>query len=55
MTNQLSEIWKNIIETSDKSFFTFEKSAHFPNGEEPEKFVQIVRQIALGLGNITNG
>jgi pimeloyl-ACP methyl ester carboxylesterase len=40
-----------IIEAPDKSFFTFEKSAHSPNAEEPEKFVQIVRQIALQLGN----
>jgi pimeloyl-ACP methyl ester carboxylesterase len=40
-----------IIKAPDKSFFTFEKSAHSPNGEEPEKFVQIVRNIALQLGD----
>jgi pimeloyl-ACP methyl ester carboxylesterase len=40
-----------IIKAPDKSFFTFEKSAHSPNGEEPEKFVQIVRQIDSQLGN----
>jgi len=40
-----------IIKAPDKSFFTFEESAHSPNAEEPEKFVQIVSQIALQLEN----
>ena len=40
-----------IIEAPDKSFFSFENSAHSPNAEEPEKFVQIVRDIALRLEN----
>jgi pimeloyl-ACP methyl ester carboxylesterase len=39
------------IEAPEKSFFTFEKSAHSPNGEEPEKFVQIIRNIALESNN----
>jgi len=39
------------IEAPDKSFFTFEMSAHSPNAEEPEKFVQIVHNIALQLEN----
>ena len=43
----LAREYLEIIEAPDKSFFTFEKSAHSPNGEEPEKFVQIVRNIAL--------
>ena len=39
------------IEAPEKSFFTFEKSAHSPNVEEPEKFIQIIRDIALQLKN----
>ena len=35
------------IEAPDKTFFTFENSAHSPNMEESEKFVQIIREIAL--------
>ena len=35
------------IEAPKKSFFTFENSAHSPNVEEGEKFVQIIREIAL--------
>ena len=34
------------IEAPEKAFFTFENSAHSPNAEEPEKFVQTVREIA---------
>jgi len=47
----LSQEYFDIIKAPDKSFFTFEGSAHSPNGEEPEKFVQIVRNIALQLKN----
>jgi pimeloyl-ACP methyl ester carboxylesterase len=47
----LSREYFEKIETPKKSFFTFEKSAHSPNGEEPEKFVQIIRNIALQLEN----
>jgi pimeloyl-ACP methyl ester carboxylesterase len=47
----LSREYFEKIEAPEKSFFTFEKSAHSPNGEEPEKFVQIVREIALKLQN----
>ena len=42
----LSHEYIEIIEAPDKSFFSFENSAHSPNFEEPEKFVQIIRQIA---------
>ena len=35
------------IEAPAKAFFTFENSAHSPNLEEPEKFVQTVREILL--------
>jgi pimeloyl-ACP methyl ester carboxylesterase len=31
----------------DTKFFTFENSAHGTILEEPEKFVQIIREIAL--------
>jgi pimeloyl-ACP methyl ester carboxylesterase len=37
----------DVIEAPEKAFFTFENSAHSPNIEEPEKFVQIIREIAL--------
>ena len=44
----LAREYYEIIEAPEKDFFTFENSAHSPNIEEPEKFVQIVRSIALG-------
>jgi len=44
---ELARDYIEIIEAPEKSFFTFEKSAHSPNIEEPEKFVQIIREIAL--------
>jgi pimeloyl-ACP methyl ester carboxylesterase len=47
----LAREYFEIVEAPGKSFFTFEKSAHSPNGEEPEKFVQIVHDIALQLGD----
>ena len=37
------------IEAPEKAFFTFENSAHSPNMEETEKFVQIVREVGLRL------
>ena len=36
----------DIIKAPKKAFYTFENSAHFPNMEEGEKFVEIVRNIA---------
>jgi len=39
------------IEAPHKSFFTFDKSAHSPNCEEPEKFVQIVNNITSEFKN----
>ena len=47
----LSREYFNKMEAPDKSFFTFEKSAHSPNGEEPEKFVQTIRDIASRYEN----
>jgi pimeloyl-ACP methyl ester carboxylesterase len=51
VSHTLSREYFEIIEAPDKSFFSFEKSAHSPSAEEPEKFVQIVRHIALQLEN----
>ena len=42
----LAHEYFEIIKAPDKEFFTFEESAHSPNGEEPEKFVQIIHDIA---------
>ncbi len=42
---QLACKWFDKINAPEKVFFTFENSAHSPNIEEPEKFVQIVREI----------
>ncbi|MCL2066161.1 MAG: alpha/beta hydrolase [Treponema sp.] len=47
----LSRGYFEIIEAPGKSFFAFEESAHSPNVEEPEKFVQVVLNIALQLEN----
>jgi len=48
MTSQvLAEKYLDFIEAPKKGFFMLENSAHSPNMEEPEKFVQIVRRIAL--------
>jgi pimeloyl-ACP methyl ester carboxylesterase len=43
----LAREWFDKIEAPQKVFFTFENSAHGTIIEEPEKFVQIVREIAL--------
>jgi hypothetical protein len=50
----LAREYFEIVKAPDKLFFTFEKSAHSPNIEEPEKFVQIIRNIA-STGEITGG
>ena len=47
----LSREYFDVIEAPDKAFFTFENSAHSPNFEEPERFVQVIQQIALRLEN----
>jgi len=43
----LAREWFDKIEAPQKAFFTFEHSAHGTIMEEPEKFVQIIREIAL--------
>ena len=52
VSHALAREWFEKIEAPQKAFFTFENSAHGTIMEEPEKFVQIVREIALG--NIEN-
>jgi pimeloyl-ACP methyl ester carboxylesterase len=47
----LAREYFELIESPDKAFFTFENSAHSPNAEEPEKFVNIVQQIGMQFGN----
>jgi len=43
----LAREYSDAIKAPTKAFFTFENSAHSPNLEEPEKFVQTVRKILL--------
>jgi pimeloyl-ACP methyl ester carboxylesterase len=43
----LAEKYLNVIKAPKKEFFTFANSAHSPNMEEPEKFIEILRKIAL--------
>ena len=47
VSHALAREWLDKIEAPQKALFTFEKSAHGTIMEEPEKFVQIIREIAL--------
>ncbi|MDR0232025.1 MAG: alpha/beta hydrolase [Dysgonamonadaceae bacterium] len=47
VSHALAREWFDKIEAPQKAFFTFENSAHGTIMEEPEKFVQIIREIAL--------
>jgi pimeloyl-ACP methyl ester carboxylesterase len=47
VSHVLAKEWLEKIEAPQKEFFTFENSAHGTITEEPEKFVQIMREIAL--------
>jgi Predicted hydrolases or acyltransferases (alpha/beta hydrolase superfamily) len=47
VSHALAREWFEKIEAPDKAFFTFEHSAHGTIIEEPEKFVQIIREIAM--------
>ena len=42
----LAEKYINAIEAPKKEFFVFNNSAHSPNLEEPERFVEVLLQIA---------
>lgn len=47
MTSQvLAEQYLDILEAPKKEYFLFDNSAHSPNMEEPEKFIEVFRQIA---------
>jgi len=45
----LAREYYEIIKAPKKAFFEFENSAHSPNMEEPEKFIEIIRSIASEL------
>ena len=47
----LAQEYVDKIDAPAKGFFTFENSAHSPNLEEPEKFMQVVREAFLVHGN----
>jgi pimeloyl-ACP methyl ester carboxylesterase len=51
VSHSLAYEYFEIIDAPEKLFFTFENSAHSPNIEESEKFVQIIRSIASQLQN----
>ena len=42
----LAEKYLDILEAPKKGFFIFDNSAHSPNMEEPEKFIEVFRKIA---------
>ena len=42
----LAEEYLEIIDAPKKEFFSFANSAHSPNMEEPEKFIEVFRKIA---------
>lgn len=43
---ELARKYLDSINAPKKMFFTFKESAHSPNIEEPERFVEVVRSIA---------
>ena len=43
---KLARKYLDSINAPKKMFFTFNESAHSPNIEEPERFVEVVRSIA---------
>ena len=43
----LAKNYLDVIEAPKKKYFAFTNSAHSPNMEEPELFIQIFRKIAL--------
>lgn len=49
----LATEYVNMIEAPAKGLYTFEKSAHSPNMEEPARFIRVVRDI-VGLHNGSN-
>ena len=51
VSHTLAREYFELLEAPFKSFFTFENSAHSPNAEEPEKFVQLIHDISKKLQN----
>ena len=47
----LAQQYFEVLQAPDKAFFTFEESAHSPNIEESEKFIQIIRNISQNTAN----
>ena len=47
VSQTLAEQYLEVIEAPEKEYFSFSNSAHSPNMEEPEKFIEIFREIAL--------
>lgn len=47
VSSSLAKEYLDTVKAPKKEFFTFSHSAHAPNMEEPEKFVQIIRRIAF--------
>lgn len=45
---ELSQQYYELIETPKKKFYSFEKSAHSPFMEEPNKFISIIKEEVLG-------
>lgn len=43
---KLAKAYLDSIEAPQKGFFTFEESAHSPNLEDVEQFVEVIRAIA---------
>lgn len=47
VSQALAEKYLDVIDAPAKEYFAFSNSAHSPNMEEPEKFIEIIRKIAL--------
>lgn len=51
----LAKAYFDSIDAPHKEFITFQESAHSPNIEEPQRFVDVVKSISVNLNkNITN-
>lgn len=46
---QLSLAYFDLLQAPQKTFYTFEQSAHSPLFEEPERFIQIMREQVLSM------
>ena len=48
----LAKEYFDDAEAPEKEFFAFGNSAHTPNMEEPERFIEVMRQIASGIPSV---